>query len=238
MIQEEVLSSPNAPTDLGSVFDYLVAGGPLMVPIGICSILALAYVIERSIRLRSGELGARRYGERILAAFTSGGPSGALVVVREDERPLGRVLAAGLRRWGAPVPEREKAVEDAGLREVKRLTGNLRPLVVIGVIAPLLGLLGTVWGIIAAFAEIAHSQALGRPELLAGGIYQALITTAAGLVVAIPTQAAYFWFRSRIDRFVRNAEDVYDELERRSEHASAPRAESVHLPALVPGVAS
>jgi biopolymer transport protein ExbB len=235
MIQEQ-LSSPDSPADLGSVFDFLIAGGPLMVPIGICSVLALGYVIERAIRLRAGQLGSTSYGRRILAAHASSGRAGALDVVRQEERPLGRILAAGLRRAGAPTLEREKAVEDAGAREVKRLTANLRPLVVISVIAPLLGLLGTVWGIIVAFAEVAHSQALGRPELLAGGIYQALITTAAGLVVAIPAQTAYFWFKSRIDRFVLRAEDLYEELERGFDGSPAPVAEVP--PALAAGGAS
>ena len=105
--------------------------------------------------------------------------------------------------------EREKAVEDAGAREVKRLHANLRPLVLVGLIAPLLGLLGTVWGMIEAFSNIALQDGLGKPELLASGISQALITTAAGLTVAIPTQAAYFWLKGRIDRFVRRTEDLY-----------------------------
>jgi biopolymer transport protein ExbB len=238
MIQAEPLSSPASSADLDSLFDFLVAGGPLMIPIGICSVLALAYAIERSIRLRAAELGSPGYGRRILAAHASAGRGAALEVVQAEDRPLGRILATGLRRSGAPRLEREKAVEDAGAREVKRLTAKLRPLVVIGVIAPLLGLLGTVWGIIEAFADIAHSQALGRPDLLAGGIYQALITTAAGLVVAIPTQTAYFWFRSRIDHFVARAEDLYDELEAGLHGASAPAPDVAAPTALVAGGAS
>jgi len=108
--------------------------------------------------------------------------------------------------------EMEKAVEDAGQREVKRLSANLKPLVVIGMIAPLLGLLGTVWGMIEAFRVVATGEGLGDPTKLAGGISQALVTTAAGLVVAIPAQAAYYYYRSRIDRFVRRTEDAYAEI--------------------------
>ena len=79
-------------------------------------------------------------------------------------------------------------------------------------LAPLLGLLGTVCGMIEAFSQIATADGLGKPEQLAGGISQALITTAAGLCVAIPTQAAYFWLKGRIDRFVRRSEDLYLDL--------------------------
>ena len=181
MIQEQSLSSPGSPADLGSVFDFLIAGGPLMVPIGICSVIALGYVIERMIRLRAGELGSTSYGRRIVAAHASSGRAGALDVVRQEERPLGRILAAGLKRAGAPRLEREKAVEDAGAREVKRLAANLRPLVVISVIAPLLGLLGTVWGIIVAFAEVAHSQALGRRRRIHEWSGEASVTEGSGV---------------------------------------------------------
>ncbi len=222
MIQEVV---PPSSVNPQSIFDFIVAGGPLMVPIGLCSIVALAFVIERTLRLREGELGSRRYAKRISDALASGGATEALEVCQKEEKPLGRVLSAGLRRFPAPRVEVEKAVEDAGAREVKRLSANLRPLVVCGVVAPLLGLLGTVWGIILAFAEISQSHALGRPGMLANGIYQALITTAAGLVVAIPTQTAYFWFRGRIDRFVRRVEEIFDELETRLEGLRAPRLE-------------
>lgn len=201
-----------AKDQIESVFDLLIAGGPLMIPIALCSIVALSYAVERSIRLRDGELGSKGYGKRIVETLSTNGPREALEICDRESRPLGRILAAGLRREKAPVLEREKAVEDAGLREVKRLNANLRPLVVVGMIAPLLGLLGTVWGMIESFSSIALQDGLGKPELLAAGISQALITTAAGLSVAIPTQAAYFWFRGRIDRFVRRTEDIYLEL--------------------------
>jgi len=97
-----------------------------------------------------------------------------------------RILTVGLKRADAGWQERDKAVEDAGSREVERLSAGLRPLVVIGMIAPLLGLLGTVWGMIEAFRVVATGEGLGDPTKLAGGISQALVTTAAGLAVAIP----------------------------------------------------
>jgi biopolymer transport protein ExbB len=210
MIQEPIANA--TPVELESVFDMVLNGGPLMFPIALCSVIALAFVVERSIHLRDGELGSRRYGKGVLDALSNGGPKAALDFCKRGSKPLGRVLAAGIERFQSPVIELEKAVEDAGAREVKRLNANLKPLVVVGMIAPLLGLLGTVWGMIEAFSSIALNSGLGKPELLAGGISQALITTAAGLTVAIPTQAAYFWFRGRIDRFVRRSEDHYLEL--------------------------
>ncbi|MCZ6596565.1 MAG: MotA/TolQ/ExbB proton channel family protein, partial [Planctomycetota bacterium] len=200
-----------------SVYDMLVNGGPLMVPIALCSIVAVAYTVERSMRLRNPLLGSEKLGREILAAVESSGPSKGLELCKERDNPLTRILGAGLSRFGAPFLEVEKAVEDAGEREVRRLSARLRPLVVVGMIAPLLGLLGTVWGMIEAFSSIALKGGLGKPELLASGISQALITTAAGLAIAIPAQAVYFYFRGRIDRFVNRTEDLYLELDQQLE---------------------
>ncbi len=211
------LATPAAPQTEGSVglnslFDMVLDGGPLMVPIALASVVALGLVVERSIRLRDGELGSKKQVRAILELTRSAGPSKALALCSERSTPLGRILATGLRHARSPFGDRELAVEDAGTREAKRLTTPLRPLVLVSVVAPLLGLLGTVWGMIQAFSEIAGEDAIGKPELLAGGISQALITTAAGLSVAIPTQAAIFWLRGKIDRFVRRSEDAYLEL--------------------------
>ncbi len=207
---------------LESLYDYVIAGGPVMIPIGICSVVALAYVVERAMRLRTGELGSARLGQEIVARLESGGPEQALELCDSRREALPRVLGVALRRWSSPLLEREKAAEDAGFREIKRLSHNLRPLVVVAMIAPLLGLLGTVFGMIEAFANIALKQGIGRPELLAGGIAEALITTAAGLTVAIPTQAAYYWFKGRIDRFAANVEDCYLAIERKLEATGRP----------------
>ncbi len=215
-----------ASVELDSVFDMVLNGGPLMIPIALCSVLSVAFFVERSIRLREGELGSKRYGRVVLDTLSSKGPQAALEYCNKQSKPLGRVLAAGLRRFRAPVLELEKAVEDAGAREVKRMSANLKPLVVVGMIAPLLGLLGTVWGMIEAFSSIALNSGLGKPELLASGISQALITTAAGLTVAIPTQAAYFWLRGCIDRFVRRSEDFYEDLSRGLEAHRVEQLES------------
>jgi len=208
------LSVPTPETvRLDTLFDIARSGGQLMWPIVLCSVIALTFIVERAIRLRERELGSSARGRSILDALVAGGPTRALEECEREPSPLGRILRAGLTRAGSPVLERDKAVEDAGSRELKRLNARLRPLSVVGVLAPLLGFLGTVFGMIQAFLNIAMKDGLGRPELLAAGISQALVTTAAGLCVAIPAQAAYFWFRARIERFARRTEDLYVEME-------------------------
>ncbi len=203
---------PDLNSQLASLFEIILSGGPLMVPIGLCSVIAVTYMVERSVRLRRGRLYQRAFGEQLLTLVRDQGPDAAVALCDKTHTPQARVLAAGLRRAEADWMEREKAVEDAGAREIDRLSANLRPLVVIGMISPLLGLLGTVWGMIESFSTISSGEGLGSPEALAGGISQALVTTAAGLSVAIPVNAAYYWFRSRIDHFVRITEDLYMEV--------------------------
>ncbi|HRV81348.1 MAG: MotA/TolQ/ExbB proton channel family protein [Planctomycetes bacterium] len=204
-------SSPAKPhsIDLASLYEMVLDGGPLMYPIGLCSVIALAFVVERFTRLRSTSIGTRRFAGDVLEIVKAQGSQPALEVCQQNPTPLSRILEAGLLHHTGPFLEMEKVVEDTGRREVKRLSAGLRPLVVVAMIAPLLGLLGTVWGMIGTFTNIAVQDGLGKPELLAGGISQALITTAAGLTVAIPTQAAYYYFKSRIDRFARLAEDTH-----------------------------
>jgi biopolymer transport protein ExbB len=205
--------APLPDLQLDSIYDIAVSGGILMWPIGLASVIGLTYVVERFLRLRESSLGSRAYGRAILDALAASGPARALEMIERDPRPLGRILRAGLLRRERPVLERERAVEDAGARELADLNFRLRPLGVVAVLAPLLGFLGTVFGMIQAFINIALKEGLGRPELLAAGISQALVTTAAGLCVAIPAQTAFYWFRSRVERFARRSEDLYGEVE-------------------------
>ena len=197
-----------------SLFDLLLAGGPVMVPIGIASVVALGFAVERWIRLQPGQLGSGSFGRSIVDAVRSGGVERGLATCRERDTPVSRILAVGLAGARAPFLEREKAVEDVASREVRGLAANLRPLYLVYLVAPLLGLLGTVWGMIEAFSNIATNEGLGKPELLAEGIYQALTTTAAGLAIAIPALVAHHYLKGRIERFSRRVEGFYLEIER------------------------
>ncbi|MBI5362355.1 MAG: MotA/TolQ/ExbB proton channel family protein [Planctomycetes bacterium] len=207
-----------------SLWNLIESGGPLMWPLGLCSVIALAYVVERTVRLRASVIGTERFGERVLEAARAGGPEAGLQLARTEATPLARVLATVFERSGRSRAEHEKRVEDVATGEVKRLAANLRPLMIVYLVAPLLGLLGTVWGLIQAFATVAVKNGLGRPELLAGGVYQALVTTAAGLTIAIPTVVAYYHFKGRIERFARRVEELYVALDPLLARTEAPHA--------------
>ncbi len=217
----QAAAQPDGVVRLDSIFDMIVAGGPVMVPLALCSIVALAYGFERLLRLRPGALGTAGLEPELLAAVRTGGVQRGIELCDLRPSPAARVMRTALARWSAPFAEREKLVEEAGLREVRALSGNLKPLHYIAMLAPLLGFLGTVYGMIVAFTTVAMQSAIGRPELLAAGISQALITTAAGLTIAIPTQVAYYWLKSRVERFARGVEEMYARL---SEALAEPRS--------------
>jgi len=216
---------------LGSLWETLVRGGPVMIPLAITSILAVTWMLERALRMRAAYLGSRAQAAQLIAAARDGGPGRALDLARANATVLSKIYQPVLERWSESRPALEKTVEDIGSRELRGLISSLRPLTVITVSAPLLGLLGTVIGIIIAFRDIALSNAIGKPEALATGIAQALVCTATGLAIAIPTQASYYWFRSRIDRFWHLVEDTGEQLF--AVHSGRPASPAVSAPVVV-----
>jgi biopolymer transport protein ExbB len=183
-----------------------------MIPLGLCSMLALGWIMERALRMRRRTLGSRAQAEQLSSAAREGGPGKALELARANPTVLSKIFQPVFERWEENRPTLEKAVEDSGSRELRVLVSALRPLTVITVSAPLLGLFGTVVGIIIAFRDIALSNAMGKPEALATGIGQALVTTAAGMAIANPTQASYYWFRAKIDRFWSLVEETGEQI--------------------------
>jgi biopolymer transport protein ExbB len=186
------------------VLDMLVAGGPLIVPIVLASFILLLVVFERLISLRRRRVVPRLFVSRFLLQVREGGLDRAEALARCDDESshVARVFAAAIRKWGKPAVEVEQAVLDEGERIANVLRRYLRVLNGVATVSPLLGLLGTVWGMIQSFNVIATSPAMGRAEMLAGGISVALITTAAGLLVAIPALIFYLYFVGRVDRLV------------------------------------
>ena len=179
----------------------LLAGGPLMIPILLASFVMLLIVFERLISLRRRRVVPRLFVERFLLQLREGALDRieALERCEEESSHIARVFAAAVRKWGKPAVEVEQAVLDEGERIANVLRRYLRVINGVSTVSPLLGLLGTVWGMMQAFNVIAASPAMGRAEMLAGGISVALITTAAGLFVAIPALIFYLYFVGRVD---------------------------------------
>ena len=187
-----------------NLLDAVRDGGPLMMAIAICSFVLCVFVFERAASLRRGRVIPRPFVKRFVGQLKEGQLTRdeALELCEKNRSPVSNVFAAAVRKWGRPSVEIEQAIIDAGERVTNGLRRYLRLFNGISTISPLLGLLGTVVGMIRAFNAIVVAGAMGRPELLAAGISQALLTTAAGLTVAIPALIAYLFFISRVDRLI------------------------------------
>lgn len=182
----------------------IMQGGWLMVPLAICSLIVLSLSFERLIALRRGRVIPRPFVRRFTECVEDGQLSyeEATELCEEFDCPVAEVFQAAVRRWGRPMFEVEQAVMDAGDRVADGLKRFLRVFHAISNVAPLLGLLGTVLGMIEAFDTMSGQESIGRPEMLASGISVALMTTAGGLAVAIPAYLAYMYFSSKSDSYL------------------------------------
>jgi len=197
-----------------SVWDFVLKGGPVMIPIGICSLVALTVIVERLISLRKRQVIPPQFLPGLSKILeTSDDHDRALEYCKARSSPISNIVTPAIKRLGEPVAVLEKGIQEAGEREVVKLKKYLRLLSVIASISPLLGLLGTIFGMITAFQTVAASgEALGRTELLAKGIYEAMITTAAGLMVAIPVLIAYHGLSAKVDGLVHEMDRLLVEL--------------------------
>jgi biopolymer transport protein ExbB len=189
--------------------NLLLSGGPILVIILLVSLYALYLFFERLQKLSRERVDADKLMIRVNAAVRERNLEMALAACDNHGGPVARVLKGALLRLPYGRSAVEAAFQEATLEQEQRLSKGLRPLATIAQISPLLGLLGTVTGMIIAFAEISQ-QGTGNPAALADGIGQALVTTAAGLIVAIPTLIGHNYLASRVD-------NIMIEIDRRRE---------------------
>jgi biopolymer transport protein ExbB len=193
-----------------TLFSLIVKGGPVMIPLGLCSVVGLAIAVERMIGLSHDRIVPPGFIDGLKQSFGRGDEAsvaGAIRFCEESATPVGRIFEAGLLCLPMGPSGVEKAIEDAGSREVNKLKRSVRGLAVVGSVSPLLGLLGTVYGLISVF-QSASVGGMGKADVLAKGIYEALVTTAAGLTIAIPVVLVYQYLSSKVDGLV----DEMDEL--------------------------
>ena len=198
---------------LNGLFPLIEQGGWVMWPIVALSVLEVAIILERAwtLLVRAERIVPKGLVPEVEARLDEGQIEEAVVVCRKSDSMMARVLLAGLRLQGKPRAMIREALEDAGRRESRELDRFLGTLAAIAGVAPLMGLLGTVLGMIQIFQEI-ESKHIGQYESLAGGIYVALITTAAGLIVAIPAYLAYRGFGGIADMKSHEMENVSVEV--------------------------
>lgn len=212
-------SAPSAPTNAPSAGDsdgegigianksllgIIRDGGFVMYPLFACSFVLLVFTFERAMSLRTGRVIPGPFVKRFIHQLQEGqlDRDEARLVCEENGSPAAKIFDAAVRKWGRPGVEVEQAVIDAGERVAGDLRRYLRIFNGIVTIGPLLGLLGTVFGMIRSFSDIAASETTGRMETLSHGISEALFCTATGLSVAIPAVVLHLYFVSRVDRLV------------------------------------
>ncbi len=193
------------------VLDWFNRGGVFMWPILLCSIVAVTFIIERSVTLMRARTNTRHFMSDILNAVRRDGVPAAERVCEQTRGPIAAIVYSGLKQSSRGTEAVEKAIETAGAVEMSFLERGLIWLATVSTVAPLLGFLGTVSGMIHAFDAIAAADQVSA-KLVASGISEALITTMAGLMVAIPASVMHNFFLSQIDRFVIEMEESSSEL--------------------------
>ncbi len=198
------------------MIQLLIKGGWMMVPILGCSLLALTITIERGLQFRS--LRFSRLADRMIKLVEQGKWSDALALAEQRQNPTLRVLAAGIfHRADQP----DKAMEAAGIAEVSQLKRGLSVLDTVITLGPLLGLLGTIIGMISSFGIMAETG-LGNPHAVTGGVAEALICTAAGICVAVITLIPYNYFLSLVERETERIEQYATQLQATLQESKAP----------------
>jgi len=206
----------------GSLWKYYNDGGYVMHAISVLSLASLTTIIYKLIAFRRIKLNLGEFISKLRGALLKGNVKGAVTICEEYRSPVASICKAALLKYGQPREQIEKSMENAAIHEVAYLEKFLIVLATIASIAPLLGFLGTVVGMVLSFDVIAQ-HGLNNPGLVAKGISQALLTTAYGLIVAFFTQPFYNYFTSRIAAYTREIEtaanilfETFDEMDRMS----------------------
>jgi biopolymer transport protein ExbB len=205
--QAQPLTSPPPPEV--TVFQLFFKGGFFMYPLALCSVVAVGLIFERLQALRRSRVIPPTFIPGLKGVFTDvhEDREAALAYCKKHDSPIARVLAVGIKRLPRGWPAAEKAMEDEGANQAMRLRHNMRFLYALGSVGTLLGLIGTISGMIKAF-QVAAVAGVGRVDQLSTGIYEAMTCTFAGLAVAIVVTIFYYYLMGRIERLVVDMTDA------------------------------
>jgi len=195
-----------------TALDWFRKGGPIMYPIALTSLVGLAFVIERAAALRKKHSFPESLREELVQRLDELDTAGAMAACEKIPCSLGRVLHAALLRRSGTLQEMEKAAEDSGVRELWQLRRNVRPIGIVASVSPLLGLLGTISGMIGAFKTMGSGDTMGNPSAFAADIHEALFTTFFGLSVAIPMLLCYHWLHGKAETNISEVEETAGNL--------------------------
>lgn len=189
-----------------SVIELAIKGGFMMVPIALSWVLAIYLFIERILTINKANQDPESFMGRVKELVLRGDISGAKMLCSQNNTPVARMIEKGVSRIGSPLKNIEAAIENVGKIEVFKLEKNLATLATIAGAAPMMGFLGTVIGMVEAFISISQEEGSVSPKLLSSGIYTAMITTVAGLIVGIIAYLAYNFLVSRVQKVIHKME--------------------------------
>jgi len=193
------------PTNI-SLLELLFKGGYMMIPIVLLSVTAVYIFVERIMTINKAAKTPEQFNDQIKQLVINGDISGARSLCNQTATPIARMIEKGIVRIGNPLKNIEASIENVGKIELYKLEKNLSLLASISGAAPMIGFLGTVTGMIQAFISIAQEEGVVSPKLLSSGIYEAMITTAAGLFVGILAYLGYNFLIARVEKLVHNME--------------------------------
>lgn len=193
-------------SDSVSLFEIISKGGWTMIPLALLSIWAVYIVVERLLNLKKASADPEPFMHAIKTKVVAGDLEGAKLLCKQTHTSLARMIEKGLHRIGSPLKNIEVSIENVGKIEIYKLERNLSTLATIAGAAPMIGFFGTVLGMIKAFIAIAEQEGAVSPADLAGGIYEAMITTAAGLFVGIIAYVAYNYLVTKVEKVIHNME--------------------------------
>ena len=191
-----------------SLLEMLAQGGILMIPLAILSLLAVYVIAERWYFLRESYIDSEDFFREIEQLLKNGKQDEALMFCDSTNKPLARILKSGIKRLGRSIKNIEDSIQNAGKKEIFELEKRMNWLATIAGVAPLVGFTGTVTGMIEAFQDIQSLQGNVNPSVLAGGIWEALITTATGLIVGILALGFYNYLQGKINRLIHQLENA------------------------------
>ncbi|WP_205500690.1 MotA/TolQ/ExbB proton channel family protein [Rufibacter psychrotolerans] len=199
-------AAETATTESVTLWDLALAGGWAMFPLLALSLVAIYIFVERYLTIKKASKNPTEFTGRLKSLVLAGDIQGARMLCAQTNSPISRMLEKGISRIGQPLKSIEASIENVGKIEISRLEKNLSALATVAGAAPMLGFLGTVTGMIGAFIAIAQAEGSISPKLLSGGIYEAMVTTAAGLIIGLPAYVGYNFLVSKIDSIVHDME--------------------------------
>lgn len=207
MLLQITTDTTAAPATL-SVLDLAIKGGIMMIPLALMWIAAIYLFVERLLTINKANMDAEPFMNRVKELVVRNDFSGAKMLCAQNGTPMARMIEKGIARIGSPLKNIEASIENVGKLEIFKLEKNLSTLATISGAAPMIGFLGTVIGMVEAFISISQEEGSVSPKLLSSGIYTAMVTTVAGLIVGILAYLAYNYLVTRVAKVIHKMEYI------------------------------